>query len=68
MPHSEGVVTAKLVNFCPGTMELWIHENSIFLVPVKYTFVRRAPALAVLGHMPSFKLFLNVYSAMSLLV
>ena len=49
VPHSEGVSTAKMVNFCPAIMKLRMCEKGIFLVPVKYTLVCRAPTLAVLG-------------------
>ena len=49
--YPEGVFTARMVNLCPPIIELWMCENDIFLVPVKYTFVCRIPALAVLGHM-----------------
>ena len=48
MPHPSGVSTAKMVNFRPAIIELWMRENSIFLVLVKYALVCRAPALAVL--------------------
>ena len=34
-PHPEGVSTAKMVSFCPAIIKLRIHENSVFLVPVK---------------------------------
>ena len=44
-----GVFAAKLFNFCSDTIELRMRENSIFLVPVKYTLVCHASALAVLG-------------------
>ena len=46
MFHPEGVSTAKMVNFCPAIIELWMCKNGIFLVPVKYTLVYRVPALA----------------------
>ena len=49
MPYPEGFFTAKIVKFRPAIIELWVHENGIFLVPVKYTLVCHAPALAVLG-------------------
>ena len=49
VPYPEEVSTAKMVNFHPAIIELWMHENGVFLVPVKYTLVRRAPELAVLG-------------------
>ena len=39
----------KMVNFCPAIIELWMHENGIFLVPVKYTLVCHMPTLAILG-------------------
>ena len=29
----EEVSTAKMVNYCSGTVKLWIHENGIFFVP-----------------------------------
>ena len=45
----EGVSTAKMVNFHPAIIKLWMRENGIFLVPVKYTLVCRVPTLAVLG-------------------
>ena len=45
-----GVSTAKMVNLCPTIIEIRMRENGVFLVPVKYTLVCRAPALAVLGH------------------
>ena len=45
--YSKGVSGAKLVNFHSGTIELRMHENSIFLVPVKYTVVCHALYLAV---------------------
>ena len=50
VPHCEGVSTAKVVSFHPGTIEQWMNENNIFMVPVKYTLVCHAPALAVLDH------------------
>ena len=49
VPYPERVSTAKLVNFHPAIIELQMRENDVFLVPVKYTLVCRAPALAVLG-------------------
>ena len=33
-PYPEGVFTAKLGNFCLGTIELQVSEKSIFLVSV----------------------------------
>ena len=33
------------------TIKLWMHENGVFLVPVKYTLVCCAPPLTVHGHM-----------------
>ena len=51
MPYPERVSTAKLVNFSLGTIELRMCENSVFLVPVKYTLVCYVSTLAVLGHM-----------------
>ena len=47
VPHPEEITTVKMANFCSGTIELQMRENSSFLVPVKFTFVCRAP---VLGH------------------
>ena len=46
-----GSFHSKSGNFQFGTIELWIHENGIFLVTVKYTLVCRVPALAVVGRM-----------------
>ena len=46
---------AKLVNFRSGTTELQMHENSLFLVPVKYTLVCRTSALAILDHMTHYR-------------
>ena len=44
-----GSSTEKMVNFHPAIIKLRMHENGVFLVPVKYTLVCRAPTLAVLG-------------------
>ena len=49
MPYPEGVSTAKMVNFRQAIIKLWMRENGVFLVSVKYTLVCHAPALAVLG-------------------
>ena len=49
VPHPKGVPQQTIVYFQSGTIELWMHENSIFLVPVKYTLVCCVPTLAVLG-------------------
>ena len=38
-----------MVSFSPAIIKLRMRENGVFLVPVKYTLVCRAPALAVLG-------------------
>ena len=46
--HCEEVSTAKVVSFNPGIIEQWMNENDIFMVPVKYTLVCHALALAVL--------------------
>ena len=51
VPYPDGISTAKMVNFHPAIIELRMHENSIFLVPVKYTLVCCIPVLAVLGRM-----------------
>ena len=45
VPYPEGVSTTKIVNFHLAIIELWMRENGIFLVPVKYTLVCRAPYL-----------------------
>ena len=50
VPYPEGISTEKPVDFCPAIIELWMCEYGILLVPVKYTFVCCASALAVLGH------------------
>ena len=51
VPNPEEVSAAKLDNFYSGTVELWMRENSVFLlVPVKYTLACRVSTLAVLGH------------------
>ena len=50
MPHPEGVSTANMVSFRPAIIKLWMRENVIFLVPVKYTLVCHTPTLSVLGY------------------
>ena len=49
VPYPEGISTEKMVNFRSAIIELWMCENGIFLVPVKYTLVCHTLALAVLG-------------------
>ena len=44
---SRGVFRSKMVNFHLGTIELRMYENSVFLVPEKYTLVCHTSALAV---------------------
>ena len=39
-----------MVNFCPATIELWMREDGIYLVPLKYTLVCRTPTPSLLGH------------------
>ena len=46
-----GVSAVKMVQFRPVIFELRMHENGIFLVPVKYILVFHAPVLAVLSCM-----------------
>ena len=41
----------------PAIIKLRMHENGVFLVPVKYTLVCRAPTLAVLGCMIHCRVF-----------
>ena len=53
--YPEGVSTANMVNFYPAIIELWMHENGVFLVPVKCTLVCHAPTLAVLGRMTHYR-------------
>jgi len=38
-----GNCTENFVCFCSGSFELQMHENSVFLAPVKYTLVCRTP-------------------------
>ena len=42
VPYAEAVSTAKMVNFRPAIIELWMCENGIFLVPVKHILVCHA--------------------------
>ena len=41
-----GIFTEKIVQFRLGIIELQMRENGIYLVPVQYTLVSRAPDLA----------------------
>ena len=41
---SEGFSTVKMVIFRSGTIDLWLSENSIFLVPIKHTCLSHACA------------------------
>ena len=47
--YPEGISTTKMVNFCLAIIELRMHENAIFLVPVKCILVCRTPALVYLA-------------------
>ena len=46
MPHSEEICAEKFVCFCSGSIELQMHENSIFFTPVKYTLFCHAPLVS----------------------
>ena len=56
VPYPKGVFTAKMVNFRPAIIKLRMRENDIFLVPVKYTLVCRAPTLAVFGRTTHYRI------------
>ena len=50
VPYTAAVSTAKMVNFRPAIIELWMRENGIFLVPVKHTFVCHANTSCTCPH------------------
>jgi len=43
VPHPEGMHTENFVCLCPGSVELQMRENGVFITPVKYTLVCRVP-------------------------
>ena len=60
VPQSEGVFTAKMVNFQSGTIKLRVCVNNVFLVLVKYTLVCRVSVLAVRHTIMCLDMYLSI--------
>ena len=53
----------KLIKLCSSIIELQMHENGVFSVPVKCTLVGRVPALAVLGRTTQYRVSWCTFTA-----